>query len=121
VTQDLNAKLQQQMDAVSVKMDAMLQKFNATAESMLGKTSQSNPAATDSAHAALSQENARLKNEVIGLQELIIELYQWSTKTDCMTPTNLYVWTKVVSLVTYWKQIQDRQSETQNGGASNDV
>jgi hypothetical protein len=115
VTQDLNAKLQQQMDAVSNTMDAMLKKFNASAESMLAKSSQQKSAAYDTAYDAMCTENARLKNEVVGLQELIIELYQWSLKPDLVAPVNLEVWTKVVSLVTYWKHVQERKTEEQQG------
>ena len=118
MTQDLNAKLQQQMEAVSSKMDAILKKFNATAESMLGKSSQQDSSVDASGYVAMCKENASLKNEIVGLQQLVIELYQWSIKPDCMAPPNLEVWTKVVTLVTYWKHIEDRKTEE---GTTNNV
>jgi len=126
MSNDLNAKLQQHLEQVGTKLDALLLKFNQSAESMLGKSlektataeptedSRGSPMMGDLAgKIALAKRNEALQLEVDELRRLVLELFQWSNNPQPLAAENLAVWTKVVQLVARWK------NESTQQGASN--
>lgn len=103
--EDLGNKLEDQVAAITQKVDSIMVKFDTAAAQMLEKAAKTVPDAT-----ALNQAKTALSLEVENLRSLIRRLCEWSQRPDCLTPDALRIWTEALTLVKQWDAEQNEGS-----------